>query len=162
MGCTSRRAKAGWKLLNHCVLSTGQGRGAAPRPLVPGWSVPEPVLIPGCTPPWQKKKVTLVMSRCNTRVYLKAGALNIPASATLHWLWWTDPVSISSTALNIKVAAQNAHLMLCISCKNAFQFYSPSLKTGFYFSVCITNESLGKWKISPPVKKAFKHEWDHK
>lgn len=56
MGCTSRRAKAGWKLLNHCVLSTGQGRGAAPRPLVPGWSVPEPVLIPGCTPPWQKKK----------------------------------------------------------------------------------------------------------
>lgn len=30
------------------------------------------------------------------------------------------------------------------------------------FSVFITNESLGKWKFSPPVKKSLKHEWDHK
>lgn len=62
---------------------------------------------------------------------------------------------MSNMVLNLKTV-QNVQLIRWASHKNAFPFNSISLHTGLgFFLGFITNELLGKFKLSPPVKKSF-------
>lgn len=98
---------------------------------------------------------------CNIRGLFEKQGLK-PFLLSQLWLAVIDRASLheQSMVLNLKTATQNAQLL---SYKNASLFYSLSLQGGEgEDSVFITNESIEKWKISPPVKKASKHDQDHR